>query len=154
MPARPQLRPGSHPSADTALGYSGLEVSIVTKKLGLLLLGLLTFCAANASASSLLWSNGAVTGNTNRCDMNIADCGSNGWTVYDDFKITAPSTITGFTFNDFLAEGSWSDYSSTKWTLYYGDSTPWAGSPIASGTLAGALSSGDLGTELISLLGL
>ena len=126
----------------------------MVKKSGLIFSAIVLLFASSTAFADTLWSNGAVSGNTGRCDWNSPNCGSTGWTVYDDFKLSSNSTITGFTYNDYLAWGSWNDYTGTNWTLYYNQSAPWSGTPIASGTMAGTLTPGDSGSELVSLLGL
>lgn len=124
------------------------------KRIALCTLALVLQFVSVKSFASTLWSNGVVNGDTGHCDSNTPSCGSSGWTVYDDFDLSSASTITGFTYNDYLIGGSWSDYTGTNWTLFYSQSAPWGGAPIASGTLDGTLSSGDDGSELITLTGL
>lgn len=84
--------------------------------------------AAPGLHASLLWDNGTVGASTFRCDSGPGDCsGSGTWTVYDDFNLTAPATVTGFTYNDYVY-GSIADYVSTSWSI-------WQGDPLSGGTL-------------------
>lgn len=89
------------------------------KKLSFLALVLL-FVATTAYAGTTFWNNGAVNGDTGRCDSNGYSCSSErDWVVYDDFLVPSNiRAITGLTFNDYLQNGTWSDYVGTGWALF------------------------------------
>src|SRR4051812_16237977 len=87
----------------------------------------------------VLFNNGAVTGDTNRCDQGPIGCGGSGtWTIYDNFNLSTPAVITGFDYTDNIVGGSPADYVRTNWSLWNSDPiTP--GSPIASGSFVATL---------------
>lgn len=103
-----------------------------------------------AQASTVLYTNGPATSDTFRCDSNNSNCGSVGWTVLDQFSLSHSAVMTGFSYQDFLVSGSFSDYTSTNWTLYVAN--PF-GTPIDSGTNIFTMSSGDIGAENFSFSG-
>jgi hypothetical protein len=106
-------------------------------------------------AGTILWNNGPVTGDSRWCDSTPTLCGgTGGWTGYDDFTVGA-STITGFTYNDFIDDnGQTGDtYLGTNWSVWSSDPSTSAG-PIASGTSLAVLTAGSLGSTLFTVTGL
>ncbi len=86
---------------------------------------------SGAAAEPILFSNGIHAGHsTNRCDSGPGVCAGTGvWTIYDDFSLTSPATVTGFSFSDNLFSGTLADYLHTDWSL-------WASDPLESGSTA------------------
>src|SRR5437762_1117403 len=94
---------------------------------------------------------------SNRCDTNniiTSGCGTTGWTVGDDFTLGSGGTVTGFSYNDFIAGlGLVSDYTGTVWNIWNGDPFT-TGAVVASGSTVGVVSAGVAGTELVVVTGL
>src|SRR6266576_6770975 len=87
-----------------------------------------------AAADPVLFSNGARAGNSFLCDSGPRVCSGNGfWTIYDDFSLTSPATVTGFSFSDVLVQGSLSNYSHTGWSIWSSDPLQ-TGAPMFSGS--------------------
>jgi PEP-CTERM motif len=82
-----------------------------------------------AQADTVIWNNGAPLSISTNCDSSPDVCngpvGNSGWTVYDNFSISAATTITSFTYDSSFLSGSASDYLSTNWSI-------WALDPITS----------------------
>ncbi|MBS1191323.1 MAG: hypothetical protein H6R10_3115 [Rhodocyclaceae bacterium] len=109
---------------------------------------------ASASAA-VLFDNGTALEDSGFCHSNTPSCGSDGWVVYDDFALAQKSKLSGFSYNIFWDNGSDANYVSTNWSIWGADpSTHFAGGPLFSGTLSGALSAGAAGSTLIDVSGL
>ena len=121
-------------------------------KVGLLMV--VSAAGVQAALADTVWSNGAVTGSTGRCDVSPGpQClGSGRWTVYDNFQLAALTSVTGFTYNDYFIIGNASNYVSTNWSLYSGD--PFSVAALASGNAVATLSAGGAGSTLFTVTGL
>ena len=85
---------------------------------------------SGAAADPVLFSNGIRAHSTGRCDSGPGVCAGTGvWTIYDDFSLTSPATVTGFSFSDNLFSGTLTDYVHTDWSI-------WASDPLQSGSTA------------------
>jgi hypothetical protein len=117
-------------------------------------LGTFLLAASLTANGAIVWDNGNADGNTFRCDTSSAAtvCGGDGWTVADDFTLSAATIITGFTYNDFVSSGSELDYLGTNWAIFDGD--PFLVAPIFTGSTGGVLSAGDAGSILVTVTGL
>jgi hypothetical protein len=77
---------------------------------------------APTAKAGLIWNNGTPLSLSTNCDSSPDVCngpdGNPGWTVYDDFSINDPTTITSFSFDSFFKVGSESDYISTNWSIW------------------------------------
>ena len=93
--------------------------------------------APRTSAQSVLFDNGPLTADTDRCDSGPGVClGSGNWTVFDDFNLNSTSNVTQIDFVSLLSFGDISDYIETNWSIW--DSDPLtAAAPIFSGTTVG-----------------
>ena len=99
--------------------------------------------SAGAAEASVLWDNGGapIASSGINCDNNSSSCGSNGWTIYDDFSLASGATVTGFTYDTSFLSGSSSSYSGTNWSIWTSDPRSSFGSgPSFSGTLLGTVS--------------
>jgi hypothetical protein len=124
------------------------------KKLSLLAVILLV-TASVAFADTTFYNQPWDGGDTNRADVNAPCCGSNGWTVYDNFTVTPGiTTLTDFTYVSFINQGSWTDYTGTNWFLFGPNPTDPFGTPLASGTAVGSLTDLGNGNMQISVSGL
>jgi hypothetical protein len=121
-------------------------------------LAMAAFFAAPIDASaSVLWDNGPAIGDSGHCNSSAPTCGdTNGWTIYDDFQLTAGSTIRGLTYNsDFNFNGSPASYDSTIYSIWSSNpSTSYAAGPVYSGTVTGIETPDAVGTTLITITGL
>ena len=90
--------------------------------------------AGNVQAT-VLYDNGPVTDASagGWCDQGPSGCSGTGtWTYYDNFTLSADSTVTGFNYIDWFFSGGPSNYVTTNWALYGGD--PFTNAAIASGS--------------------
>lgn len=112
--------------------------------------------ATSGARASVLWNNGGPVVNSGFCSSNAPTCQSNGWTIYDDFKLTGASTVTGFTYDsDFNDFGSSNDYTGTNWSIWSSDPrTSWSSGPLLSGTSVGVNSADSAGYTLTTVTGL
>jgi hypothetical protein len=79
----------------------------------------------------------------------------NGTTVYDNFIVPSGVTkATGFTYVDSVYLGSWSDYSSTNWTVFGPNASNPFQTPTYSGTAVATLANPDGSFITLSITGL
>jgi hypothetical protein len=109
--------------------------------------------AAGSASAAVLWDNGPTIGAPNIiCNSNAATCNGNGWTVYDDFHLNAPATVTGLTYDSLFYTN---DYVSTNWSIWtLNPKFNWLSGPALSGTVAGINSADLFGTTLTTITGL
>ena len=101
----------------------------------------LLMIAVTADAG-ILWDNGSFTGNTSLCDTENVACGEGGWSIADNFTLTTPAVITGFTIYDVVSSGAGiSDYFGSKWAIYGGD--PFTSAPLKPSSFTQRMSSFD-----------
>ena len=137
------------PEAMMKLGYSRASAAAAVLSFALVGFG-------SAAQAGTLWDNNGPSGGANLCSSNANTCGSNGWTIYDDFQLTAASTVTGFTYDsDFTSFGSVSDYVSTNWSIWSADPVSnFAAGPLVSGTSTGLNSVDAVNFTLTTITGL
>lgn len=111
------------------------------------------FALLNSASASVLFDNGGVAGPTGRCDTQNTACGGTGWMVADDFILAANSTITGFTYNDYIDSEPRSAYTGTVWNVWNGNPF-FGGTIVASGLSMGLITDGAAGSRLVTVNGL
>jgi hypothetical protein len=118
-------------------------------------LGIALFVASSANAT-VLYDNGPVAGNAGACDQQTDNCGGDGWTIYDDFQISAASTIDGFTYYSYPLTGDFTgDYTGTQWSIWGADPLHnYSSGPVFSGTTLGTASPEEDGSVLITITSL
>ena len=112
--------------------------------------------AAGASASTL-WNNGGPTSVSGGfCDQNGGSCGFAGWTVYDDFQLSAAASVGGLTYStDIFSGDPAASYASTNYSIWaVNPALSYGTGPIFSGTIAGTVSANGVGGSLITISGL
>lgn len=88
--------------------------------------------AGSLAQAEVVFDNGAPADNSYHCISGPKACGGSGtWTIYDQFTLASPTTISGFAnWNVGIVEGF---YSATKWSIW--TSTPTnGGAALYSGT--------------------
>jgi hypothetical protein len=124
------------------------------KKLAFVAVVLLIASTA-AFADTTFYTQAWDGGTTSRCDQNTPQCGSTGWTVYDNFTIaTGITKITDFTYVSLVNLGSQADYTGTDWTLFGPNVSNPFGTPAFSGTAVGTRTDLGGGYMMISVTGL
>ena len=102
-------------------------------KIGAFILLLVLSSSEILRADATFWNNGIASPQSIGNDTRGTGTGP-GYTVYDDFTVpNNVTTITGLSYTDILNYGSWSDYVSTNWSLFFNANDPF-GVPLYSGT--------------------
>ena len=122
-------------------------------KIGAFILLLVLSSSAILRADATFWNNGIALPQWIGNDSNGTGTGP-GYTVYDDFTVpNNVTTITGLSYTDILNYGSWSDYVSTNWSLFFNASDPF-GVPLYSGTAVFTMTPQGNGLMLFSVTSL
>ncbi|RVU03853.1 PEP-CTERM sorting domain-containing protein [Novosphingobium umbonatum] len=123
------------------------------KKFAIAIAAAATLFGANAAqAATTLWDNGGPAAASNWCSSSGYSCGGLGWNIYDDFSLTAASTISGFTYNSYYYSGS---YNSTNWSIWASNPvTSFAAGPLFSGNSIGTNTATGSRTALTTVTGL
>lgn len=108
--------------------------------------------SAPSAHAATLWDNGAAVADGGYCDQEASSCGESGWTIYDDFQISAPSIVTGLTYDTNLYGATYTGTNYSIWNV--SPLTNYSDGPIYSGTLVGSVSDDSVGYSTISLTGL
>lgn len=126
-----------------------------------MLVGMLTFAqsdathAASVHESILLYDNGPLSGNSERCNQGPNGCGiTNGgaFTWYDNFQLSEAAVINGFAYYDYFFNNGPESYISTIWSIWGGP--PNVGAPIAQGTDVAAVAPHLLGSHRFEVGGI
>jgi len=113
--------------------------------------------SASTAAAASLWDNGGPKESATYCNNSGVTCLSTGWTIYDDFRLTAASTITGLSYSSNFNhyDSSPSNYENTNWSIWSADPrTNFASGPLFSGVSTGVNSTDSLGFTLTTISGL
>jgi hypothetical protein len=134
--------------------YIFLRITTLKKLLLAMVAGGALF-AAQAQAA-VLFDNGTAVGDGGLCNQQTAQCGSDGWTIYDNFTLGSDSLVTGITYNSYDSVGTLAtDYTGTSWSIWnVNPSANFAGGPIASGLTLGTVSAGAADSNLVTVTGL
>jgi len=93
------------------------------------------FCLAISGVASAdtIWSNGTPLQDSFWCNDCFRAGVAEGWVPYDNFKLSSPSTVTGFSFVSDIIFGA--VYNDTKWYL-------WDAQPVTSAVIGAPIASG------------